>query len=89
MNPPALYIRYFIMYNNVGGQYRTTVDNMIPYAYENDADYILLLTYDNSLDICNHLFTNGRDYLLQLPQNIVIEDNQCIFDESMVYDLSD
>jgi hypothetical protein len=76
------------MYNSVGGQYRTTIDNIFAYAEIYNAEYILLLTYDNSIEICNHLFTEGRDYLLQLPQKITLQVDLCIFDENLVYDLS-
>lgn len=88
-NQAAIFVRYFLMENSVGGQYRTTVDHLIPYAEQFQADYILLLTYDNSFANCENLMEEGKDYLISLDKEIVPEENVCIFSDNSIYELSE
>ena len=88
-NQAAIFVRYFLMENSVGGQYRTTVDNVISYAEQFQADYILLLTYDNSFDNCENILESGKDYLISLEKEIVQQENACIFSESAIQGLSE
>jgi hypothetical protein len=88
MNVPAIFIRYFMMYNSVGSQYLQPTSNLHNYAGEVNADYILLLSYDNSLDHCKELLTAEHDHLIDISEgNIKIEPEGCIFSSSDIYDL--
>lgn len=89
LNQSTIFIRYFLMNNSVGGQYRTEIDNLVPFAERYQADYILLLSYDNSLSNCEDLFEKGQDYLIALNQESVSIEGTCIFSDNVVYDLSD
>lgn len=85
MHPPAIYIRYFLMYNSVGGQYNTTINNLLPYATKKKAEYILLLTYDRSLPQCDSIFEENSNYIIVLDNNILQYDNICPFsDEDII-----
>lgn len=88
-NQAAIFVRYFLMENSVGGQYRTTLEHLIPYAEQFQADYILLLTYDNSFANCENLMEAGKDYLISLGKEIVPEDNVCLFSDNTIYELSE
>lgn len=88
-NQAAIFVRYFLMENSVGGQYRTTVEHLIPYAEQFEADYILILTYDNSYPNCENLMEAGKDYLISLDKYIALEDDVCVFSDNTIYDLSE
>ena len=90
MNVPAIFIRYFMMYNSVGSQYQKQTNNFYDYAKENYADYVLLLSYDTSLDHCEELLTVGKDYLINIrAESINSDPDECIFSSFDIYDLGE
>ncbi|MCJ7658757.1 MAG: hypothetical protein MUO67_06370 [Anaerolineales bacterium] len=90
MNVPAIFIRYFMMYNSVGSQYQKQTNNFYDYAKENYADYALLLSYDTSLDHCEELLTVGKDYLINIrAESINSDPDECIFSSFDIYDLGE
>jgi hypothetical protein len=86
---PAIYIRYFMMNNSVGAQYQGLPQNMlIQYAQENDADYILLLSYADSFVGCERLLKPDHDYLINLHEGTVNPDlDKCVFTSFQITDL--
>lgn len=89
LNQTAIFIRYYLMNNSIGGQYRTTIDEIIPFAEQNEADYILLLSYENSFPNCEHLLEGGKDYLIALDNPITIAENICPFSQNTIYGLTE
>jgi hypothetical protein len=88
MMVPAIFIRYFMMYNSVGSQYKNETNSLYHYAKENNADYILLLSYDNSFSHCEELLTMEYDYLIDISEGrININSDECIFSAFDIYDL--
>jgi len=89
LNQTAIFIRYFLMNNSVGGQYRSTVDGFLQVAEEYEADYILLLSYDNIFGGCENLLERGKDYLIALDNDyIAIEENVCPFTENDIHGIT-
>jgi hypothetical protein len=88
MNVPAIFIRYFMMYNSVGSQYAKPTNNLYDYAKENSADYVLLLSYGDSFDHCEEILTTEHDYLIDISEGSTNLDPQdCIFSSFEIYDL--
>ena len=89
MNVPAIFIRYFMMYNSVGSQYVKPTSSILDYAKENSANYILLLSYADSLEYCEDLLSADHDYLIDIGDgNINIEPETCQFSSFTIQDLS-
>lgn len=88
-DPPALYIRYFLMYNSVGGQYRTTMSGFSELVTAKQAEYILLLSYDNSFKNCEQLLTEGHDYLIEIDYETFGKAEGCVFSDYPIIDLTD
>jgi len=88
MNAPTIYIRYFLMYNSVGGQYLMPVDDFLQFAQEKLVNYILLLSYEHSFRECDILFDEGHNYLIKFDSNMEIVEGACIFSENIIYKLS-
>jgi hypothetical protein len=85
---PSIFLRYFMMDNSVGAQYQEETSKLFEYAAQNQADYILLLSYSNAFDACGQLFASGHDYLIDLQRG---SPNQttgaCPFSSSVIQDL--
>ena len=88
MNTPAIYIRYFLMYNSVGGQYLIPTGKFLQFAQRKSANYLLLLSYENSFSECANLFDEGHNYLIELDNDMTIIDDACLFSEEDIYQLS-
>ena len=90
MMVPAIFIRYFMMYNSVGSQYQKPTNSLYDYAKENNADFILLLSYANSFDHCENLLTTENDYLIDISEgSIDLEPDDCIFSSFDIYGLGE
>jgi len=88
MFPPAIYVRYFLMYNSVGGQYVSLhAKDLQKYALGYNADYILLLDYDSSLDYCDDTLVAGQSYLIKIDKNGIKKEEECAFSEESVIKL--
>lgn len=87
---PAIYIRYYMMTNSVGGQYMwLTREQMADHAKQYDADYILLLSYKNTFENCEDVFMNGHTYLIKLDSPIDTSIEQCPFKKGAIVDFKD
>jgi hypothetical protein len=87
MYTPAIYIRYFMMANSVGGQYMwLTRDQMLDHAMQYNADYILLLSYDNTFENCEDVFMNDHTYLIKVDRPVDITSDKCPFTKRAVVD---
>lgn len=89
LNQTSIWTRYYLMNNSVGGQYRTTIDNLIPFAEKYEADYILLISYENIFPNCENILEGGQDYLIALDDELTIGENKCPFSRNTIYDLKD
>jgi hypothetical protein len=88
MLTPAIYIRYFMMDNNVGSQYQTQTIELYDYAVDHHADFILLLSYANFFANCEPWFTTDHDYLIYISRgNINLEPEDCVFSPFEIIDL--
>ncbi len=88
MNIEAIFVRYFLMFNSVGGQYTTTADRLYEYALIQDADYILLLSYADSFDSCGKILMDGHHYLIKTEEDLPRGDGECLFSGNIIFDLS-
>ena len=88
-NQTSIFIRYYLMNNSVGGQYRTTLNQIIPLAKRYRADYLLLISYENSFPNCETLLEGGKDYLIKLDDDLTQREEICTFSETQIYELSD
>ena len=87
---PSIFIRYFMMYNSVGSQYTKPTSSLYDYAKENKSDYILLLSYANSIDQCEELFTTEHDYLIDISEDSIhLEPEECFLSTFDIYDLGE
>jgi len=87
MQNPAVYIRYFIMTNSVGGQYALfSKDHIIDRAIEYNADYILVLSYNDTFENCEDVFVHDHTYLIKLDRPIVNRTDECPFTEKAIVD---
>ncbi|MGD2027286.1 MAG: hypothetical protein PVI99_05665 [Anaerolineales bacterium] len=87
---PAIFLRYFMIYNSVGGQYTIPTSNLGEYAVQADAEFILLLSYQDSFDACDQMLSTGRDYLIGIRQGaFTVEPGSCIFSEFEIVDLGE
>lgn len=85
---PDIYIRYFLMNNSVGGQYRwIPKDELYTFAINQDADYILLLSYTDSFEICGDIFDDQTNYLLEVEEKYVPDSKVCPYLESNIITL--
>lgn len=67
MTVPAIFIRYYMMYNSIGAQYQgMPAEELYGYGREHQADYVLLLSYAGSLPGCETVFMPEHDYLVQI-----------------------
>jgi len=85
----ARFVRYFLMFNSVGGQYMTTTDKLYEFALEQNADHILLLSYANTFDSCEKMLIEGHNYLINIERNKPLDLDGCFFLGDEVFDLSD
>lgn len=88
-NQTSIFIRYYLMNNSVGGQYLTTLNQTIPLAKRYQADYLLLLSYENSFPSCENMLEAGKDYLIRLDDNLTQRDNICTFSDAEIFGLTD
>lgn len=65
-NEPAIYIRYYLLNQSVGGQYNLNESMLFSYAIENDADYILVLNNDFLFYDCGDVYEMGANFLLDM-----------------------
>jgi hypothetical protein len=87
---PSIFIQYFMMYNSVGSQYIQPISRLYDYAIENNADYILLLSYANSFDHCETLFMQNHDYLIDLRKgNVQLQPESCMYSNFDIHDLGE
>ena len=87
---PAIFLRYFMIDNSVGGQFTIPTSNLGDYAAQVNADYLLLLSYEDSFQDCDRMLSAGRDYLINLRQgDFTIEPGSCIFSEFEIFDLGE
>ena len=78
-NSPAIYIRYYMMDNSAGGQYvDVPMPTLYSYALENHADYILLLSYDQTLESCGAGLKLAGNYIFKLNQKTSCTGADCI-----------
>ena len=90
MYTPAIYIRYYMMTNSVGGQYMwLTREQIAGYAKQYDADYILLLSYKNTFEKCEDVFMNDHTYLIKLDKPVDSSTDGCPFTKKAVVDFKD
>ncbi len=86
MNIPAIYIRYFLMSNSVGGQYFfLPMEDLYDYALKYNADYILLISYDSTFDYCENILYNGPNYLIKISKDNHYKKGECIFSKEDVF----
>lgn len=86
---PDIYVRYFLMYNSVGGQYRTTRSGFVKKIASSKPDYILLLSYENSYKDCSQLLTEGHDYLIEIDYETFGKAEGCVFSDYPIIDLTE
>jgi hypothetical protein len=86
---PAIYIRYYLMNNSVGAQYQgLPTDMLLEYASENNADFVLLLSYADSLEGCEPLLEPDYDYLIDLRSEATdLATDKCVFAPFQIVDL--
>ncbi len=84
----GIVVRYFLMYNSVGGQYRTLAINLLRLVTKYDPDYILLLSYANTFDHCENIMTEGHNYLIKVDTIDDPDATECIFSKAEIVDLS-
>ncbi len=84
----AIFVRYFLMFNSVGGQYMTTRENLYDYGLEQNADYILLLSYANTYDHCEKILVSDHNYLIKIDKSKSYDLSTCVFSNNMIFDLS-
>ncbi len=78
MNLPAIFLRYYLMNNSVGGQYNwLKPNNLGEFAENNSAEYIFLLSYDNLFANCGTNLIKGEDYLINLAEIGDLDSNYC------------
>ena len=79
MITPAIFIRYYLMNNSVGGQYNFIDDSkIIKFAVSNSADYILLLSYVNMFSDCANNLIEGENYLIRLSDLKSVNADICV-----------
>jgi len=88
VNAPTIYVRYFLMYNSVGGQFRKPIGEFLQFAKAKSPDYILLLSHENSFSECESLFEKGHNYLIEFDSNMIINEDACMFSDYDIYKLS-
>lgn len=89
-NLPALFIRYYMMYNSVGGLYSISVRNLVNLSKTSSVDYILLLSYANSFEGCDQFLFADRDYLIEIGNDdFATGPDECIFEYFEVIDLGE
>jgi hypothetical protein len=87
---PALFIRYFMIYNSVGSQYLEPSSRLYDYAFKNNSDFILLLSYADSFDHCDNLLMPDHDYLIDISAGKDrLESNICDIPPSDIYDFGE
>jgi len=86
---PDIYVRYFLMYNSVGGQYRITMSEFVEKIASSKPDYILLLSYENSYKDCSQLLTEGHDYLIEIDYETFGKTKGCVFSDYPIIDLTE
>jgi hypothetical protein len=84
----GIVVRYFLMFNSVGGQYRTKAEYLFNLVEKYHPDYILLLTYDNTYDHCENILTEGHNYLIKVDQVYNPDEMKCVFSKDGIVDLS-
>lgn len=78
MDVPAIFFRYYLMNNSVGGQFQWEASSKIlEYATKHSADYILLLSYDDKSFNCGDDIKTGSNYLVELPDIISTNFDIC------------
>jgi hypothetical protein len=87
MDAPAIYIRYFLLTNSVGGQFLgLSRDERIDRAMTSDADYLLLLSYKDTFKHCEDLFEKGHTYLIKFNGPIDQSTSECPFTKDAIVD---
>lgn len=84
----AIFVRYFLMFNSVGGQYMISPDNLYDYALSQSADYVLLLSYTDTFDHCERILAGDRNYLIKINGVESFSADECIFINDIIFDLS-
>lgn len=80
---PEIYIRYYLMNNSVGGQYRwIPQDELYTFAINQGADYILLLSYPGTFENCGDIFDDQTNYLIKVEDKFRPELKVCPYLES-------
>ncbi len=83
----AMFVRYLLMFNSVGGQYVIPVESLQEYALKHNADYILLLSYADTLSHCEEVFDTGHNYLISVNKDKFPDLDGCAFSGDQVVDL--
>jgi hypothetical protein len=87
---PDIFIRYFMIDNNVGAQYNLPVSDLVNLISRTRADFILLLSYKISLEDCGQFFDPGRDYLVDIrSSDFATQSGKCPFTPADVIDLGE
>ncbi|MBE0683400.1 MAG: hypothetical protein IH589_15950 [Anaerolineales bacterium] len=84
----AIFVRYFLMFNSVGGQYMISPNYLYDYALSQSADYILLLTYTNTFDHCERMLVEDHNYLIKINGVESLSTDECVFVNDIIFDLS-
>lgn len=89
MDLNTIYLRYFLMYNSVGGQYkRNNLDTFSNIMSQEKPNYILLLSYSGVFDDCENIFNNEHSYLIKLNGDEQDYEDGCVFSQSVIYDVT-
>jgi len=90
MYTPAIFIRYYMMTNSVGGQYMwLTREQMADYAKQYNADYMLLLSYNDTFENCEDVFVKDHTYLIKLNRPVDASTDGCPFTKKEIVDFKD
>lgn len=84
----AIFVRYFLMFNSVGGQYIMTTEKIYEYSLSQNADYVLLLSYANTFEHCEKIFIEDHNYLIKTDRHISYSVDECIFSKNVILDLT-
>jgi hypothetical protein len=85
---PAIFVRYFMMDQSVGGQYRIPASELEQFAEQSNADYILLLSHIDAFEGCEQLISDDRAYLIDISVgDFSSEPGSCLFSEFELIEL--
>ena len=87
---PDIFVRYYMLNNSVGAQYKIATEDISTYADQYHTDYILLLSYADSFENCEGVFTADRDYLIDIRDGELSSDpGSCEFSTVEIIDLGE